>query len=499
MLIRYVLQRPDADRARAQFALDTLFEGMGVAAVPVAGSAEADLVYAPERPPDLPPQALWMRADAIADWDTGTAQAAEWAGVPVLFQQRPPAPSEDRQALLADLAYATYALLTGALERDQPRNPQGVPLVAGSFLQQQGFHEAPAVAQYTHLLAAALARARKEPLATVPRWPDGKKYAVVLSHDIDTPFQKPLPNFYLRRAWQGLRDGTPRETGRAVLGGGHRTLVRLLGRIPKPADDPNYGFAAWLALEARLGTKGAYYAAVRSCTEAGAHPHDVPYRLDHPLLLAGLRAVLAQGGEVGLHASIPAHAQPAFFAEEKAALEQLLGCPVAGLRHHYWAMDFQFPERTLRAHAEAGFRYDSSLGHNDAPGFRRGAVWPFQPFDRERGARLPILQIPPTLMDGNLFYQPIAPDDARTALRKHFDAVSAVGGAVVLDWHLAQLNPDRLHGAGPALVDILLARQDDGDLWWAAPYEMADWWQQRRARIWEAAGQPVPEAWGRLP
>src|SRR5581483_3590238 len=117
-------------------------------------------------------------------------------------------------------------------------------------------------------------------------------------------------------------------------------------------------------------------------------------------------------------------------------------------------------ESTLELHANAGLSYDSSLGLSDTPGFRRGMIWPFVPFDRTRGREAPLLEVPPTLMDGAIFYHPVTAEEGRRQIEAHVDAVKAAGGAVVFDWHLEELNPARLNGAGPVFADFLRGLAD---------------------------------------
>ena len=50
---------------------------------------------------------------------------------------------------------------------------------------------------------------RQSELEQVPRWPMGKKYAIVLSHDVDKPFTRPPWAFYLRRLRTNLSHGAP--------------------------------------------------------------------------------------------------------------------------------------------------------------------------------------------------------------------------------------------------------------------------------------------------
>jgi hypothetical protein len=239
-----------------------------------------------------------------------------------------------------------------------------------------------------------------------------------------------------------------------------------------------------MELEQKLRTKSCFYVAVLSSADRLSSPDDVTYDFRHPSITKALRTAVTGGWEVGLHASINAKTIFHGIEIEKRMLEDSLdGYRVRGVRHHYWAMEPQLPEQTLWSHVAAGFQYDSSLGLNDIPGFRRGMAWPFQPFDRDRGKSVPIVEIPPTLMDGGIFYRDVSHDEGHIELQRHFERAFQYGGAVVLDWHLEQLNPSRLRGAGPALSRVLLDLVSNSDIFWASPAELTTWWQNRRKRL----------------
>jgi hypothetical protein len=114
-------------------------------------------------------------------------------------------------------------------------------------------------------------------------------------------------------------------------------------------------------------------------------------------------------------------------------------------------------------------------------------IWPFVHFDRQRGQELPLLEVPPTLMDGAIFYQRVMPDEGRREVEAHVDAVKAAGGAAVFDWHLEELNPRRLNGAGAVFADVLRVLARDSDALWTTPVELARWWRERSERIAKAA------------
>ncbi|HEY0071350.1 MAG TPA: hypothetical protein VGE04_15400, partial [Chloroflexia bacterium] len=101
----------------------------------------------------------------------------------------------------------------------------------------------------------------------------------------------------------------------------------------------------------------------------------------------------------------------------------------------------------------------------------------------ERAKEVPILEVPPTLMDGGIFYHSVTPQEGYDRIKEHFSQVRKYGGAAVLDWHMEQLNPTRLRGAGPVLVRVLQELASDSDIYWATPDQIATWWQTRRKQL----------------
>ena len=461
MPIRYALEVEPAVDARADYAIRLLLEGIGLAGRRVGSAGEADLVYAAERPEGLPAQALWI--PRTSDWS------------------HPARAQVDERA--EDVVFATYAVVTGAFERDHPRDAWGVPVGRGNVLAETVWRR-PLAAVYCDRLQRELERCRGGALRPEPRWPDGKTYAVIVSHDVDLPFTRAPWSFYGRRLARNVSQRAPRAAVRGVLQAAKVAAVTRAAPLPDPADDPNFCFADWAELESSVGARSCFYVAVTSSADPVGAAFDVTYDFRHPALVRALHDALERGCEIGLHASINAHRIDGRIAEERALLERVLdNHPVEGVRHHYWALDPDDPEDTLDAHARAGFVYDSSLGLNDTPGFRRGMIWPFTPFDRRRGREAALLEVPPTLMDGAIFYRAVTAAEGRRQIDDHVAAVKAAGGAVVFDWHLEQLNPTRLHGAGAALADALRALAGDSGVHWTTPIEAARWWRGRRERI----------------
>lgn len=472
MTVRLFIDLPEPARVRAAYALDVLFEGIGVAVQHV--TQDADVVYSTQKPQG---DALWLQASHGTDWDDLTIEVVQFEGMPLIV------PKGDTAR---DVVRSAYAYLTGIPERSAPRDWAGRP-VSDSNFRDFGLHRTPVVSRYASWLEDQLP---PRLLADrVARWPKGKRCAVVLSHDVDGPFSKTPPAV----AWQGIRGmAGQRAWGKLprMLAGFAKISLRHRG---DPRRDPNLRFRDWVDFAGSLGGRQTFYVAVRPFWERGAHPRDVGYDFRHPAILDSLREARDRGAEIGVHASINAKLSQARMTEERERLAVALGgYQVRGLRHHFWATDAELPERTSWLHAAAGFDYDSSFGLNDAPGFRRGMAWPFEPFDHERGERIPLLQIPPTMMDGGVFYRDVTPEEGTAQMRSHFADVFAHGGAAVLDWHMEQMNPARLRGAGPLLIAVLRDLAADSEVWWPSAAELCDWWRERRralAKLHELEGE----------
>jgi len=245
-------------------------------------------------------------------------------------------------------------------------------------------------------------------------------------------------------------------------------------------------FDALRASETRRGFRSTFFFAATSRFARNASLLDVPYDIREPRFETLLRALRDDGVELGLHASYRAHEVPGRLAAEKARLERVAGTQVHGVRHHYWQLGPD-PATTLRAHAKAGFRYDSSLAFNDHPGFRRSVARGFNPFDPVHGRALRTRQLPVFCMDGSVLYGSDDVDAAVGSVAGFVAEIRGVGGLGVIDWHAETSIPDGLRPAwGVAYEEILdLVAADPG--LWVTDLGSIDRWLSERA----AATSPI--------
>jgi peptidoglycan/xylan/chitin deacetylase (PgdA/CDA1 family) len=301
-----------------------------------------------------------------------------------------------------------FGHLSLAGERGGPRDKHGrFPAAASSF----------------DPLDPPLERLRRELGLEPPRW-GGARFAVALTHDVDIP-------------WRWTRLGLKLAAGRRD--------VRALAGVPLHKvrrTDPNWSFARVLELEREHGARSTFFL----MTGFGHRADPEPYGHLLPRLVEAL-----DGAEIGLHGSYRAADEPARLAEEKAALERVAG-PVAGQRFHYLRLN-------LAAVQVAGFRYDSTFGFSDAPGFRAGIAHPFRPW----GTRL--VEIPLAAMDvtfGERRYLGLSAREAERPLMELLDWAAEHGGGFAILWHTDRFDPWTARGWDRLYARVLAGIADRG-------------------------------------
>ena len=107
-----------------------------------------------------------------------------------------------------------------------------------------------------------------------------------------------------------------------------------------------------------------------------------------------IRSLETSGFEIGLH-GIDAWNNPIDGRREADRVSGFTGRPISGVRMHW----LYFNAQSYQALEAAGFNYDSTVGYNDAVGFKSGTAQVYGPLNTEH-----ILEIPMILQDSALFY-----------------------------------------------------------------------------------------------
>ena len=294
----------------------------------------------------------------------------------------------------------------------------------------------PGAASCLDPLEPPLERLRRRLGAEPPRWL-GARFAVALTHDVDTPWRwTPI----------GVRGTAARLKASVTAGRGGAAVreARALATMPVHklrGTDPYWRFDEIMSGERSRGASSTFFVMTGHRTEFDGAAPDSYERLRPPLV-----ETLAQGGaEIALHGSYAAAGDRDALAAEKKELERLAG-PVHGQRYHYLRVD---PHANLAPLARLGFRYDATLGFSDRPGFRAGIAQPFRPWDvaADRPARL--VEVPLAAMDVTFaeeHYLGLSARQAQPRLLALLDFAAANGGGFSVLWHPERFDPAAARG-----------------------------------------------------
>jgi hypothetical protein len=218
----------------------------------------------------------------------------------------------------------------------------------------------PVVSLIARTLAAAVREAAgRRPTRFVDPWPNGRRWAVSFTHDLDVV--EWWPAFTSLRLAELLRNG---ELARAA-----RVAAAAVGSAGQPV--------VWravtelLATEQRHAVRSTWFVLCDRPTLATARSGDLTYRPDARAARRILEAVRAAGHEIGLHGSFATSDDHARFGTQRSLLRSITGVQPAGVRQHYLRMR---AATTPRGIAAAGFEYDSTYGFADRNGFRLGTA-----------------------------------------------------------------------------------------------------------------------------
>ena len=336
----------------------------------------------------------------------------------------------ERGELPGDRLAAAFFHLARVEELGGPRDERGRFSAAASCLDP---------------LDPPLERLRRELGCEPPRY-GGARFAVALTHDVDTPWR--WTRIGIRGAAARARHGAWREAG-------------SLARVPLHklrGTDPNWRFKEIAAEERAHGATGStfYVMAGHNHRADGAAPES--YDRLRPRLVEEL---LESGSEVGLHGSYLAAEDSAKLAAERALLESLAG-EIAGHRYHYLRVD---PHRNLVPLGGLGFLYDTTLGFPDALGFRAGIAHPFRPWDFAREEPASIVEVPLAAMDATLAearYQGLRAADAKPQLIALLDWAAEHGGGFSILWHPDRFDAPSARGWDRLYFEVLNAVRERG-------------------------------------
>ena len=188
-----------------------------------------------------------------------------------------------------------------------------------------------------------------------------------------------------------------------------------------------------------------------------------------------INRLLLQGCEIGVH-GIDAWRDAVKGRRELERIHEATGALEVGARMHWLYFKNQSPQIL----EEAGFRYDSTLGYNDAVGYRSGTVQVYRPIGVKK-----LLELPMNIQDTALFFPDrmgLNEDDAWELIKALLDQSDDLGGALTIIWHDRSLAPERLWG------DIYIKLIDHlrkSNAWMDTASRVVRWFDKRRSVVFE--------------
>jgi hypothetical protein len=280
--------------------------------------------------------------------------------------------------------------------------------------------------------------------------PDGHEFALLLTHDVDRPHESFQSLYY------AVADRDPSQLRTALS-----------------EEDPYWQFDDILSLEDDLGVRSSFYfLREKGMFERPLSDWTTPrywiealgrYDPESPEIVDLMRSLERGGWEVGLHGSYDSYADPDRLRYEKESLEAILGHEVLGGRQHYLNLD---EPDTWRYQADAGLKYDASLGSSSTCGFAYGYD-PVRPFDDE------FVVFPTTIMEVALPDVPQVEPAWRECERLLEEAAENDAIMTVL-WHPRYFNEDAFPGYRELYLR-LIERAQDLDAWIGPAGEFYEW------------------------
>ena len=323
----------------------------------------------------------------------------------------------------------------------------------------------------------------------LPLWPTGKRFAVCLTHDVDLVSTASTLRQVGRFARAGRAPGVAgRHEAVARLARPPVRVLRSLGHRIARSPSTTRTMERSLAVEAERGAFASYFFTVPPGTHRSRY--DCVYAPDDRCTFRGrrvrivdlMRALDAEGHDVGLHGSYGAALEAGALTAERTFLQNATGLEITTTRQHFLRWDVRYSA----AHQEAaGLRADSSLGFNRNVGFRAGTSLPFHAFDVDRSRRLGLLEVPLVIQDTALLGPAALAldlDAARALVADRIDAIADVQGVATLLFHPDKLaRPDWL-----ALYEFALDHALDRGGWLTSLRTLHEWWTARETALLEA-------------
>lgn len=285
-------------------------------------------------------------------------------------------------------------------------------------------------------------------------YPEGKKFAACLTHDIDVVNS---PKFF------GIYNAAV-----SLMHGQIKNALKMPFYKINKKWNPWWNFKEIMALEEKYGAKSSFYF-------LALNKEDLDFNFEIEDLEHEIGDIADNGWEVGLHGGHEAYYNLDEIKKEKQRFEKVTGRKAIGYRNHF--LKFKVPT-TWELLNKADFKYDSTFGYADCVAFRNGMCHPFKPFDLDTNKEIDILEIPLTIMDCTLFeYMKLDIDEAWKLTKVLIDAVERYNGIITILWHNTYMVDEKLN-----FYKSILKYCSEKNAWMTSGEEIWKLWNEDNVR-----------------
>lgn len=324
------------------------------------------------------------------------------------------------------------------------------------------------------------------PLVEIPPIPDGHAFIACLTHDVDHPSIRrhkgdhTMFGFLYRAVLGSLLDVFRRRISVSSMATNWAAVLKLPLVYLGLADDFWHRFQEYPKLE--KGAPSSFFVIPFEGrpgeSACGPAPHRRAAAYGAADIARQIRNLISAGCEIGLH-GIDAWRDSSQGRKELEEIRRVTCAREVGVRMHWLYFDELSP-----AHLEeAGATYDSTVGYNDAIGYRAGTTQVYRLLQATR-----LLELPLHIMDTALFYPRRLHLSAREA-RKHVDRVvfltGQFGGTVTVNWHDRSIAPERQWGR---FYEDMVNDLGGKGAWFSTAGQAVAWFQKRRSAVFESTG-----------
>lgn len=250
------------------------------------------------------------------------------------------------------------------------------------------------------------------------KWPDGKKFALCLTHDVDR-VQKTYQYF-----------------SHFLL---EKRLYHLFSFFSKK--NPYWMFDEIIKIEKEFDVKSTFFFLNETkkfkLFDPSSYGKSIGYySLNNAKIIDIIKKLDKGGWEIGLHGSYHSYNNQDLLCKEKKELELILGKNVCGIRQHFLNMKIPY---SWKIQSKIGFKYDSSFGFKRKIGFKDNHYFPFKPLNNN------FVEIPLNIMDSNIFTNYSKKERWDKTLQL-FDLIEKKGGLITILWHQRVFNEQDFPG-----------------------------------------------------